>query len=153
MKLLYGLRVSDVVRGTHPLCRRNEMASKGLKRVIGGFVAGSLMMSSTVAIASTPAPVQQVDPWAVLSAMSGGAPAAAMCGAAAAAAAAAQGPTGCVLPVTDAVPPPPPAPPPPVPVAASGGGISPLILGLLALAAGVGIFLAVHNHGHGNSPA
>jgi hypothetical protein len=153
MKLLYGLRVSDIVRGMHPLCRRNKMASKGLKRVVGSLVAGSLMMSSTVAIASTPAPAPQVDPWAVLSAMSGGAPAAAMCGAAAAAAAA-QAPTGCVLPVTDAVPPPPPqAPPPPLPVAAEGGGISPLILGLLALAAGVGIFLAVHHHGNGNSPA
>ena len=129
------------------------MASNGLKRAIGMFVAGSLMMSSTAAMASTATPTQQVDPWAVLSAMSSGAPAAAMCGAAAATAAA-QAPTGCVLPVMDAVPPPPPqAPPPPLPVAAAGGGISPLILGLLAVAAGVGIYLAVHNNGHGNSPA
>jgi hypothetical protein len=106
-------------------------------------------------MASTPAPVQQVDPWAVLTAMSGGAPAAAMCGAAAAAAA--QAPTGCVLPVVDVAPPPPPpaqvveaVPPPPV---AGGVGINPLFIALLAIAAGVGIFLAVHNNGNANSPA
>jgi hypothetical protein len=132
------------------------MASTGLKRVIGVFVAGSLAMSSTAAMASTAGASPQANPWAVLTAMSGGAPAAAMCGAAAATAAAAQGPTGCVLPVMDAVPPPPPQapPPPPLPVEAAAGGISPLILGLLAVAAGVGIYLAVHNSGgHGNSPA
>jgi hypothetical protein len=131
------------------------MASHGLKGVIGAFVAGSLMFSSTAAMASTSTPVQQVDPWAVLTAMSGGAPAAAMCGAAAVAAAA-QTPTGCVLPVLDAAPvPPPPEPAPIPPVAAESGGlgISPLILGLLAIAAGVGIYLAVRHHGHANSPA
>jgi hypothetical protein len=131
------------------------MASKGLKCALGAFVAGSLMFSSTAAMASAPQ-IQQADPWAVLTAMSGGAPAAAMCGAAAAAAAA-QTPSGCVLPVLDAAPPPVAGPPPPpllAPVAASaGGGISPLIIGLLAVAAAVGIYLAVHNHGHGNSPA
>lgn len=127
------------------------MASFGLKGFVGALVAGSLMMSATAATASTAAPVQQVDPWAVLTAMSGGAPAAAMCGAAAAAAAA-QPAAGCVLPVSDAaVPPPPPAPAPPPVV--EGGGISPLLLGLLAIAAGVGIYLAVHSNGHGNSPA
>jgi hypothetical protein len=122
------------------------MASTGLKRVIGVFVAGSLAMSSTAAMASTAGASPQANPWAVLTAMSGGA----------ATAAAAQGPTGCVLPVMDAVPPPPPQapPPPPLPVEAAAGGISPLILGLLAVAAGVGIYLAVHNSGgHGNSPA
>ena len=130
------------------------MASRGFERVLGALAATSLMLSSTVAVASSPAPVPQVDPWAVLSAMSGGAPAAAMCGAAAAAAAA-QAPTGCVLPVVDAAPPPPPPPeaPPPIPAAAEGAGISPLLLGLLAVAAGVGIYLAVHHHNHANSPA
>ena len=129
------------------------MGSHRLKGVLGVVTACSLMLSSTAALASTPAPVQQVDPWAVLTAMSGGAPAAAMCGAAAAAAA--QAPTGCVLPVVDAVPPPPPPtveavplPPPP-----PGAGINPLFLALLAIAAGVGIFLAVHNAGNANSPA
>ena len=138
----------------HTRCAGEEsMASRGFKRVLGALAATSLMMSSTVAIASSPASVPQVDPWAVLSAMSGGAPAAAMCGAAAAAAAA-QAPTGCVLPVVDAAPPPPPPEaPPPIPAAVEGGGISPLILGLLAVAAGVGIYLAVHHHSHSNSPA
>jgi hypothetical protein len=130
------------------------MGSHRLKGLLGAVAAGSLMLSSTAAMASTPAPVQQVDPWAVLTAMSGGAPAAAMCGAAAAAAAAAQAPTGCVLPVLDVAPPPPPqtvevVPPPPV----GGGGISPLFIALLAIAAGVGIFLAVNGNGHANSPA
>jgi hypothetical protein len=132
------------------------MASFGLKGVIGAFVAGSLMLSSTAAMASTTTiPVSQVSPWAVLTAMSGGAPAAAMCGAAAAAAAA-QTPGGCVLPALDAAPPPPapePAPVPPVEAAGGGVGISPIILGLLAIAAGVGIYFAVRHHGHANSPA
>jgi hypothetical protein len=132
------------------------MAIHRLKGILGVVAAGSFMLSSTAAVASTPAPAQQVDPWAVLTAMSGGAPAAAMCGAAAAAAASAQAPGGCVLPVVDAPPPPVqttqavPPPPPPVEV---GGGISPLLLGLLAIAAGVGIFLAVNNNGGSNSPA
>jgi hypothetical protein len=130
------------------------MASYRLKSFLGAAVAGSLMFSSTAATASAPAPAPQVDPWAVLTAMSGGAPAAIMCGAAAAAASA-QAPGGCVLPVVDAAPPPPPqsvavAPLPPPPPAA---GISPLVLGLLAVAAAVGIYLAVHNSGRGNSPA
>jgi hypothetical protein len=141
----------------YPLWRRKEMASLGIKGVIGACIAGSLMISSTAAGASTGAPVQQVNPWGVLTAMSGGAPAAAVCGAAAAAAAA-QAPGGCVLPVTDVAPAPvaQAAPPPPVPVApveATGGGISPLVFGLLALAAGVGIYLAVHHVHHANSPA
>lgn len=133
------------------------MASRRLKRLFGAVAAGSLMLSSTAAMASTTIPVQQVDPWAVLTAMSGGAPAAAMCGAAAAAAAA-QGPSGCVLPVLDPAPPPPPQtaevlPVPPVEAPAAGMGINPLIFALLAIAAGVGIFLALNNGGQANSPA
>ena len=130
------------------------MASFGFKGVLAAVAAGSLMLSSTAAMAAAPAPVQQVDPWAVLTAMSGGAPAAAMCGAAAATAANAQGPGGCVLPVTDAPLPPPQTveavPPPPM---AGGAGINPLFIALLAIAAGVGIFLAVNNSGNANSPA
>ena len=128
------------------------MAIHRLKGILGAVAAGSFMLSSTVAVASAPAPVQQVDPWAVLTAMSQGAPAAAMCGAAAAAASA-QAPGGCVLPVVDA---PPPVqtveavPPPPV---EGGGGISPLFIALLAIAAGIGIFLAVNDSGNANSPA
>src|SRR5437870_12537979 len=116
------------------------MGSHRLKGVLGVVTACSLMLSSTAALASTPAPVQQVDPWAVLTAMSGGAPAAAMCGAAAAAATA-QGPGGCVLPVTDAPPPPPMSEAVPPPVAAGGATISPLFIALLAIAAGAGICL------------
>jgi hypothetical protein len=134
------------------------MVSSGLKGVFGACIAGSLMFSSTAALASAPAP--QVDPWAVLTAMSGGAPAAAMCGSAAVAAAAAaatQAPGGCVLPVVDAPPPLPvasAAPPPPLLAETAGAGISPLLLGLLAVAAGVGLYLAVHSGSHhANSPA
>jgi hypothetical protein len=159
MKLLFGLSVRNVARGTPRLHRRIEMVSSGLKSVFGACIAGSLMFSSTAALASAPAP--QVDPWAVLTAMSGGAPAAAMCGSAAAVAAAAaatQAPGGCVLPVVDAVPPPPVAsaapPPPPLVAESAGAGISPLVLGLLAVAAGVGLYFAVHSGGHhANSPA
>ena len=128
-----------------------------VKGILGVVAAGSILLSSTAAVASAPAPVQQVYAWAVLSAMSSGAPAAAICGAAAAAATA-QAPGGCVLPVVDAPPPPvqtvEAVPPPPEPVAA-GAGISPLLIGLLAIAAGIGILLAVsHGNGnHGNSPA
>ena len=125
-----------------------------VKGMVGLFVVGSLMFSSTAAAASaTGSP--QPNPWGVLSAMSGGAPAAAMCGAAVAAAAA-QNPTGCVLPAIDSPPPvaqAAPAPPAPVPPIAAPSGafaINPILLGLLALAAGVGIYFAVRHHG--NSP-
>jgi hypothetical protein len=140
----------------HPLWRRKEMAGLGIRGVLGACIAGSLMVSTTAAGASTTPPLQQVNPWGVLTAMSGGAPAAAICGTAAAAAAA-QAPGGCVLPVLDVAPPvAQAAPPPPVPVApveAPSGGISPLVFGLVALAAGVGIYLAVHHVHHANSPA
>ena len=129
------------------------MVSQGLKGVFGVIAAGSFMLSSTAAVASAPAPAQQADPWAVLTAMSQGAPAAAMCGSSAAAANA-QASGGCVLPVTDAPPPPPQTveavPPPPV---EGGGGINPLFIALIAIAAGIGIFLAVNDSGNANSPA
>jgi hypothetical protein len=127
--------------------------------MIGVFVAGSMLLSSTAVVAAAPAPAPQADPWAVLSVMSGGASAVAVCGAAAAAAAtAAQGAAGgCVLPALDAPPPvassapPPPIPVPPVEPASAGLGISPLLLGLAALAAALGLYLVLH-HSHGNSP-
>jgi hypothetical protein len=127
------------------------------RKIIGGLVAGSMIFSSTAALASTsPAPTQ-ADPWAVLSVMSGGASAAAVCGAAAAAATAAQPAGGCVLPQVDVAPvaqsgPPAPIPVPPVEPASAGLGISPLLLGLAAIAAGVGLYLILHKN-HGNSPA
>ena len=127
------------------------MVGRRMKGVLGAVVAGSLMLSSTAAFASAPAPAQ-VDPWAVLTAMSGGAPAAAICGSSAAAAASAQAPGGCVIPVVDAPPPVPvveAVPPPPV----GGGEISPLFFALAALAVGAGIYLLVSGNGHSNSPA
>jgi hypothetical protein len=136
------------------------MTGSAYKRVVGVFVAGSMLFGSTAAVASTqPAPSAQVDPWAVLSVMSGGASAVAMCGAAAVAAAA-QAPVGCVLPAVDtpppvaANPPPQPIPIPPVEPAGAGLGISPLLLGLLAIAAGVGLYFALRkHHNQPNSPA
>ena len=129
--------------------------------VIGVLIAGSMLFSSTGAVAATAAPTYQPDPWAVLSAMSGGASAVAVCGAAAAAAAAQAPGAGCVLPQVDVAPPvaqnapPQPIPVPPVEAMGGGFGISPLILGLVALAGGVGLYFALRHHGHGNgnSPA
>ena len=109
---------------------------------VGVLVAGSLLVSSTGAAAATSAAsVPQVNPWAALSAMSGGAPAAALCGAAAVAAATQAAP-GCVLPVADApvaavdTAPPAPIPVPPVEAVGGGFGFSPLLLAVGALAAG-----------------
>ena len=131
------------------------MTGSAYKRVVGVFVAGSMLFGSTAAVASTqPVSATQVDPWAVLSVMSGGASAAAVCGAAAVAVAAPTPPAGCVLPAVDTPPPvaanPPPQPIPVPPVEAAGGGlgISPLLLGLLAVAAGVGLYFALRNHHH-----
>jgi hypothetical protein len=130
--------------------------------MIGALIAGSMLFSSTGAIAAaTPMPAQP-DAWAALSALSGGASAAAVCGAAAAAAVAAQPAPGCVLPQIDvAAPvaqtaPQQPIPVPPVEPAGAGLGISPLLIGLAVVAAGVGLYFALRNHNnnhHGNSPA
>ena len=129
-------------------------------KFVGMLVAGSLMVSSTAAVAATTASaVRQVNPWATLTALSGGAPAAALCGAAVAAAAA-QPAAGCVLPVNDAAPPPVAGPPTPVPVppvepVGGGFGVSPLLLGLGALALGALIYFLVRNNNNDNetSPA
>jgi hypothetical protein len=137
------------------------MGKSGYRGFVGVLIAGSMVFSSTGAIAATSTPSTQVDPWAVLSVMSGGASAVAVCGAAAAAAVAAQPASGCVLPQVDAAapaasqgPPPEPIPVPPVEAAGGGLGISPLIIALGVLAVGVGAYLILHksNH-HANSPA
>ena len=126
------------------------MPNHGLRGLVGAFIAGSLIFSASAAGAATTAMDQPVNPWAVLSVMSEGAPAAALCGTAVTAV---QAPGGCVLPVMDAAPPPPtPAPPPPVPVEAAGTSTA-LILGLIAVALGVGAAFALSGHHHGNSPA
>lgn len=125
---------------------------------VAAMVASALVVTSTGAVAATSTPsaptTQQVNPWAALTALSAGAPAAALCGGAAAAAAAAQGPApGCVLPVVDQAPPPAPAPVPAVEPAGAGFGISPLILALGAIAAAALIyFLVRHHHHNGVSP-
>ncbi|MCL6730157.1 hypothetical protein [Sphingomonas hankyongi] len=122
--------------------------------VVGVLVAGSLFVSSTGAVAATNVSAAQINPWGALTALSGGAPAAALCGAAAAAAAAQAAP-GCVLPVNDAAPvatPPPPTPVPVPPVEPIGGGfgINPLLLALGALAAGALIYFLVHDSNNNN---
>jgi hypothetical protein len=136
------------------------MGGSTLNRIVGVLIAGSLFVSSSGAVAaSSAAPVPQINPWAALTAMTGGAPAAALCGAAAMAAAAQAG-AGCVLPVTDAPPPvasaPPPQPIPVPPVEAAGGGLAfdPLLLALGAVAAGALIYFLVRkNNNKSNSPA
>ena len=118
--------------------------------LVGVLVAGSLFVSSTGAVAATSAAaVPQVNPWAALTAMSGGAPAAALCGAAAVAAAAQTAAPGCVLPVVDApvaavTPPPTPVPVPPVEPIGGGFGVDPLLLALGALAAGALIYFVLN---------
>jgi len=137
------------------------MAILRFKPAVFLLVAGSMLVSSTGAAAATSSlpSSQQIDPWAALSVMSAGAPAAALCGAAAVTAAA-QPAAGCVLPVADVAPPvvqtapPPPTPVPPVEAAGGGLGISPLLLALGAIAIGVAAyFLLRHHHKHATSPA
>src|SRR5438445_12142911 len=120
------------------------MAGSLVRGVVGLLVAGSMVVCSTAAVAETslPAPAQ-INPWATLTVLSGGAPAAAVCGAAAVAATAQAPATPCVLPVIDQPPPvaqnPPPPPVPIAPVAgpSAGLGIEPLYLALAAVAVGV----------------
>ena len=110
------------------------------------LVASAMLVSSTGAAAATtpiPAP-QQISSWAVLSALSGGAPAVAVAGSAATAAQ--TGP--------DAGPPPPTPVPPAEPPGEGFGGISPLWLALGAIAIGAAAyFLLRHHHKHATSPA
>lgn len=134
------------------------MSGKGLRPIAAFLAAGSLVFSSTSAVAST-ANVPQVSPWAALSAMSAGAPAAILCGAAAVTAAAQGAGTGCVLPVVDqpvaAVntnPPPAPVPVPPVEPVGGGLGVDPLLVALGVLAAGGLAYLLLHHKNH-KSPA
>lgn len=129
------------------------MASFGLRCATGMLIAGSSIFSSSAAVASEPP--RQLDPWAVLAAMSGGAPAAAMCGTAASAATIQTSPGGCVLPVVDEAPVAGTVPPTstPIPLQAAPLVIAPLLFALGAVAAGVGAFLATQNLRQPNSPA
>ena len=137
------------------------MAGSRFKAFVAALVAGSMVIGSTSAVAASSAapiavPATQIDPWVALTAMSGGATAAALCGAATVAAAA-QTPGGCVLPALDAAPVAQAAPPPqPIPVppveGPSGLAFDPLLLALGALAAAALIYFLVRHH-HSNSPA
>jgi hypothetical protein len=137
------------------------MAIMRLKPMVALLVSGAMFVSSTGAVAAGngASSAQQIDPWAALSVLSAGAPAAALCGAAATAA---QAPSGCVLPATDAPPPvaqagpPPPTPVPPVEPAGEGLGlgVSPLWLALGAIALGAAAYFLLRNkHKHATSPA
>jgi hypothetical protein len=134
------------------------MACSGFKGVVSVLVAGAMFVSSTGAAAANLAAPSQVSSWAMLSVLSGGAPAAAACGAAAVAAVAQAPAGGCVLPAVDTPPPvaqsqpPAPIPVPPVEGPSQGFGISPILLGLVAIAAGVGLYFALRHH-HANSPS
>ena len=128
----------------------------GYRGVIGVAIAGSMIFSSTGAVAAAAPPVTQPDPWAALSVMSGGASAAAVCGAAAVAAAAAQPMAGCVLPQADIAPVGAPVGPAPLPAAytpVSGPPIPVLLVWAAVLGTMVYILLR-HNHHHvvPNSP-
>lgn len=116
--------------------------------IASAIVSVSLVASSTAAVAqSPPAPVPQFDPWAVLSVMSGGAPAAALCGAAAAAATTAQPGNGCVLPQTGVTAPmetPASVPPPPPPSAGLGFPLPVLLIWAAVLASL--IYIATQNN-------
>jgi hypothetical protein len=129
-------------------------------RALSGMAFGLALCASSsfAATASLPAQVPSINPYAAIGMYASPASAAALCGnsassAAAGAAAAAQGPAqGCVLPVTDPLPPPvaaEPVPLPPAPVAASGFGISPILLGLLGIA-GIAALIASQSGDRGN---
>lgn len=115
-------------------------------RVIGGFVAASLIFASTGANCA-PSPVRQVNPWAVLTAMSGGPAAAVMCGSASSSAAmqsaGGERPNRCVLPVIDA----------PAATPIGHRRWDSLLLGLMAIVSAAGAYLAFNAGNHPNSPA
>lgn len=126
------------------------MARTRFKSILGATIAGGLFMSSTSARASAPSAPHQVDPWAVLAAMSGGAPAATICSSAAVTAT--NQTSGCVLPVVDPLPP--ATAQPPLAAGTDEAGINSLLTGLVAIVASVEIYFAVHGSGrHANSPA
>ena len=125
--------------------------------VIGALLTSSVASATAPTAQAAPAAATaQINPWTVLSIMSGSVPAATACGAAAAVATTAQ-PSGCVLPQTGVVPPPPPPPayvPPPV-VGAGFGGIPIPVIAILLATLLADIYIATHNfnnHPVPNSP-
>ena len=122
-----------------------------VRKLIATFAALALVASSTAAAAAQSP--QRINPWAILAATSGAAPATVMCGSAAAIA---QGPTGCVLPALDAAAPPPPlgvapaAPPP----AYAGAGLSAELLPFILWFGLIAIGLTISGQsGRPNSPS
>lgn len=132
------------------------MRGLAIRPFVGILAASSLFVSSTGAVAASSASIPQINPWAALAALSGGAPAAALCGSAAAVAAAQPAAGGCVLPQVDQMPPPAQsAPPTPVPIpplepAGVGFGIDPLILGLGAVAGGALAYFLIFKKNNDN---
>ena len=135
------------------------MRGAPLRPFVGMLAAASLFVSPTNAVASTSPSIPPINPWAALAALSGGAPAAALCGNVAAVAAAQPAATGCVLPQVDQPPPGArPAPPTPVPVPAIecarvGFSIDPLILGLGALAGGALAYFLIFKKNNNDASA
>ena len=135
------------------------MASVRVNRFVAAVIAGSMFLGSTAAVAAPSAAIPvQVSPWAALTGLTAGAPAAALCGASAAAAQGLAAPAGgCVLPAIDTPPPvaamAPPAAPLPVVAAPSSYAVSPLFLALGALAAGALVYFLVRDKHHTISPA
>jgi hypothetical protein len=119
------------------------MVKLGFRQVLALSIAGSMFVSSTAAVA-TPvvASTQQIDPWAALSVLSAGAPAAALCGSAATTVATTQPAGGCVLPAVDAAPGPVAQP---IPAALPSAAPS-LWVALGAIAAIVGTYFLANGH-------
>ena len=135
------------------------MASVRVNKLVAAVIASSMFVSSTASFAA-PAAAPQISPWAALTGLTAGAPAAALCGASAAAAqgAVAAPAGGCVLPAMDTPPSvaeaaPPLAPAPVVGAPAGYAAVSPLFLALGALAAGALVYFLVKNKHHTISPA
>lgn len=114
--------------------------------IVGIVAAGSLLVSSS-ACATGAFQSQQVSPWAALAALSGGAPAAAMCGSSQKNLAQPTG-SGCLLPTIPA------SPASTSSMTQSAGyGVTPLLLGLAAIASAVGFWFAVDdNHYRRTTP-
>jgi hypothetical protein len=134
--------------------------NRGIRGTTMAAAAAALLFTQAAYAAPVATGFASVDPLVSLSILGGAQSSAAVCGAAAgvtagaaAAADAAQGPAGCLLPVTA------PAPPAPVPgqaiapLAPGGAGIGtlPLLLGLAAII-GLAALLAASggNNGHGD---
>jgi hypothetical protein len=134
-----------------------SMAGLRINRVIAGFIAGAMVVSSTSAAAAVAPVPQQMSPWVALAGLSAGAPAATLCGSAAVISAAQAPVTGCVLPVLDTPPPVAEAAPvpgaPPAVVTPAAYAVSPIFLALGALALGSFVYFLVRDHHHTVSPA